>query len=146
MDAAVDAYAVLGIARDADAATMRAAYLRLARAYHPDKAAHADTHERIRLINAAYETLRDPALHAAYEVRRAAYLAQMDQTRAPRIADSVDVDALDVEGEGDTMRLTYPCRCGQQYLVTPAEIAQGQAYFGCSGCSEVIRLVYDRED
>lgn len=114
--------------------------------HHPDKAAHADTHERIRLINAAYETLRDPALHAAYEARRAAYLAQVDQARAPRIADSVDVDALDLEGEGDAMRLTYPCRCGQQYVVTPDEIARGQAYFACTGCSEVIRLVYDRED
>lgn len=153
MDGAVDAYAVLGVSADADSPTVRAAYLHLARTvsvfliqHHPDKSAHADTEDRIRLINAAYETLRDPSLHAAYKARRASYLAQHEQARMPRIADTVDVDALDAQGEGDDVHFVYPCRCGQQYVLTPAEIADGHEHVACTGCSEVIRVVYDSED
>lgn len=58
-------YDVLGVPAGSDAATVRAAYTKLAQQYHPDKVSHlapefrelAET--RMREINAAYEHLRD---------------------------------------------------------------------------------------
>lgn len=104
---------------------------------------HDDTEDQIRRINAAYETLRDPTLYEAYKARRAIYLAQKESTRVPRIVDTVDVDAFDAVDEGEELRFLYPCRCGNYYVLNPADIAEGHDIIACTGCSEVIRVVYD---
>lgn len=122
---------------------MCAPYVILLTQYHPDKAHGDEIPERIRLINAAYETLRDPSARDEYLKRRAVYLAQNHAARPPRVADTVDIDAFDVVGDGDAMRLVYPCRCGQQYVLCATDLVE---YLACSGCSEVIRVLYDSED
>ena len=65
-----DAYAVLGVEPTDSASVIRAAYLRLARQYHPDKAGASYEAERMQHIVRAYETLYDPASRAAYDQRR----------------------------------------------------------------------------
>ena len=63
-----DPYAVLGVPHDADHATVRAAYVRIMRQYHPDLRPHdpAAAHV-VREANAAWEVLRHPQRRAAYD-------------------------------------------------------------------------------
>ena len=66
-----DHYEVLGVEKDVDARTLRAAYLARMRVHHPDLRP-GDAGERARQLNRAYEVLRDPARRAAYDrLRRA---------------------------------------------------------------------------
>jgi hypothetical protein len=58
-------YEVLGVARQADDATIRRAYLDLARRHHPD-AAGGDAEVMLR-VNGAWSVLGDPASRAAYD-------------------------------------------------------------------------------
>lgn len=56
----IDYYAVLGVDTDADAASIRDSYKRLALMYHPDKVSAAEREEaemRFKTISEAYETL-----------------------------------------------------------------------------------------
>src|SRR5881394_3146696 len=64
-----DYYALLGVAHGAEGEIIRAAYLVLARRYHPDAATTASSHdaEKFRLITEAYEVLRDPRRRAHYD-------------------------------------------------------------------------------
>ena len=66
-----DPYKILQVDPEADPEVVQAAYRRLAQKYHPDIAG-ADGAERMRLINAAWEILRDPARRAEHDRRRAA--------------------------------------------------------------------------
>lgn len=57
-------YAVLGVATDADAATIRRAYRALARRHHPDFGGDTD---KMVVINDAWHVLRDPERRARYD-------------------------------------------------------------------------------
>src|SRR4026208_332615 len=59
-DASSDAYAVLGVDRNADDKTIASAHRRLARRHHPDLAGESAT-RRMMHINAAFEATRDAA-------------------------------------------------------------------------------------
>lgn len=65
----LDHYVVLGVPRIADAAMIRAAYVALAKRYHPDVATGdaALAAANFRQITEAYETLADPDRRAAYD-------------------------------------------------------------------------------
>jgi molecular chaperone DnaJ len=62
-----DYYEVLGVPRDADANTIKSAYRKLARQFHPDvnKDVHAEEH--LKEINEAYEVLSDVDKRQAYD-------------------------------------------------------------------------------
>jgi len=63
-----DFYEVLGVARDADDKTLKAAFRKLAMKHHPDKNPGDHTAEiRFKEVSAAYECLRDPQKRAAYD-------------------------------------------------------------------------------
>lgn len=66
-----DLYQVLELQRGADDATIKKAYRRLVLQYHPDKNPddRDGAQEKIREINAAYETLGNPAKRTAYEAQ-----------------------------------------------------------------------------
>lgn len=68
MARAVDFYAVLGIARDADEGEVKKAYRKLAMEHHPDRNnGDKASEERFKEITEAYEVLRDPEKRAAYD-------------------------------------------------------------------------------
>lgn len=63
----LDPYAVLGIPRTASAQRAQQAYRRLAKRYHPDLHPDAQTSERMRRINRAWEIVSSPARRARYD-------------------------------------------------------------------------------
>jgi DnaJ domain len=64
-----DYYALLDVPPDADEATIRLAYRRLARLYHPDVAGSGSL-ERMQRLNVAYRTLSDPERRRTYDLSR----------------------------------------------------------------------------
>ncbi|HUX69593.1 MAG TPA: DnaJ domain-containing protein, partial [Cellulomonadaceae bacterium] len=67
-----DFYAVLGVPKDADAATIKKAYRKLARTLHPDhNPGDAKSEERFKEVGEAYAVLSDPEQHAQYDQLRA---------------------------------------------------------------------------
>ncbi|TVQ91724.1 MAG: J domain-containing protein [Deltaproteobacteria bacterium] len=55
-----DPYTVLGVARDAEHDTIKKAYKKLARRYHPDVSKEPDADRKFKEVNQAWDTLKDP--------------------------------------------------------------------------------------
>jgi hypothetical protein len=83
----VDHYLVLGVPRTADAATIRAAYVALAKRYHPDVATGNPELAafNFRQITDAYQTLSDPDARAHYDARVRVAL-HAERTRREQVA------------------------------------------------------------
>ncbi|MFN8829369.1 MAG: molecular chaperone DnaJ [Labrys sp. (in: a-proteobacteria)] len=63
-----DYYEVLGVARDADEATLKSAFRRLAMQFHPDRnQGDAEAESKFKEINEAYDVLKDGQKRAAYD-------------------------------------------------------------------------------
>jgi curved DNA-binding protein len=62
-----DYYATLGVDRQADADTLKRAYRKLARKYHPDVSHEPDAESRFKDVAEAHEALIDPERRAAYD-------------------------------------------------------------------------------
>jgi len=65
---AEDLYKTLGINKDADAAEIKKAYRKMAMKYHPDQNQdNKEAEEKFKLVNAAYDILKDDQKRAAYD-------------------------------------------------------------------------------
>lgn len=63
-----DYYEVLGVARDADEATLKSAFRRLAMQFHPDRnQGDTEAESKFKEINEAYDVLKDGQKRAAYD-------------------------------------------------------------------------------
>src|SRR6185436_5703164 len=63
-----DYYEVLGVARGANEAELKAAYRKLAMKFHPDRnSGDKDSEHRFKEISEAYEVLKDGDKRAAYD-------------------------------------------------------------------------------
>ena len=63
-----DYYEVLGVDRGADDATLKKAYRKLAKKYHPDtNAGNAQAAEKFKQITEAYSVLSDPEKKKMYD-------------------------------------------------------------------------------
>lgn len=63
-----DYYDVLGVSRGADEDTLKKAFRKLAKEYHPDRAGDDPTAQaKFQEINEAYDVLKDPQKRAAYD-------------------------------------------------------------------------------
>jgi DnaJ-class molecular chaperone len=60
-------YDILGVAPDSDARTIKSAFRRLAKQYHPDVNPEPDAEERFKRILAAFKVLSDPERRAKYD-------------------------------------------------------------------------------
>jgi molecular chaperone DnaJ len=64
----IDYYETLGVSRDADGATLKSAYRKLAMKWHPDRNPDdAQAEAKFKACNEAYECLKDPQKRAAYD-------------------------------------------------------------------------------
>ena len=69
-----DFYASLGVAKDADAPTIKKAYRKLARELHPDKnPGDVKAEARFKEVSEAYDVLSDPAKHTEYDEARSLF-------------------------------------------------------------------------
>jgi curved DNA-binding protein len=62
-----DYYATLGVERDATPDTIKRAFRKLARKYHPDVSKEPDAEARFKEVAEAYKALKDPEKRAAYD-------------------------------------------------------------------------------
>lgn len=66
--AEIDYYELLEVSRDADGATIKSAYRKLAMKFHPDRnPGCSDSEARFKSISVAYDCLKDPQKRAAYD-------------------------------------------------------------------------------
>ncbi len=79
----VDYYAVLELPPNADDVTIRLAYRRLARRYHPDIAGDESLH-LMQTLNVAYQTLSDPERRRVYDASRPAPSPPAKETPPPQ--------------------------------------------------------------
>jgi len=71
-----DLYSILGIPKDADQATIRKAYKKLARKYHPDLNKESGADDRFKEVTTAYEVLSDEQRRNLYDTFGAESLKQ----------------------------------------------------------------------
>ncbi len=65
---AEDLYKTLGVDKNADAAEIKKAYRKMAMKYHPDQNKdNAEAEEKFKMVNAAYDVLKDDQKRAAYD-------------------------------------------------------------------------------
>jgi curved DNA-binding protein CbpA len=80
-----DYYKVLELERSATAEEVKAAYRRLAMAWHPDRnGGSAEAEEKFKAISQAYSVLSDEASRRAYDQRRDSGFAEADERRFSR--------------------------------------------------------------
>jgi curved DNA-binding protein CbpA len=77
---APDPYKVLQVDPEAEDEVIQAAYRRLAQKYHPDLSIGQAAIDRMVAINAAWETIGDPARRAVYDLSRRAARAKAAET------------------------------------------------------------------
>ena len=65
--ASKDYYEILGVDRDADAKTIKRAFLKLARKLHPDVSNEPDAEEKFKEVNEAYSVLSDEKRRSNYD-------------------------------------------------------------------------------
>ena len=64
----IDFYEILGVSRDADGATIKSSYRKLAMKHHPDRNPGCQESEtKFKAISVAYDCLKDPQKRAAYD-------------------------------------------------------------------------------
>ena len=79
-------YDVLGVPRNANDETIRAAFRKAAKAYHPDlNAGDPIREQRFKQVRAAYELLKTPAQRTAYDEGLAGYERYLRSVRRKRI-------------------------------------------------------------
>ena len=62
-----DYYKILDVDKSADKATIKKAYRKLARRYHPDVNSEADAEDKFKEVNEAYDVLKDADKRKAYD-------------------------------------------------------------------------------
>ena len=82
MAAPKDYYKVLGVDDKADSKTIKKAYYRLARQYHPDVSGKAGE-DKFKEINEAYEVLSDAKKRADYDRMRRGYAERESRRQGP---------------------------------------------------------------
>ncbi|MFN2168502.1 MAG: DnaJ domain-containing protein, partial [Anaerolineae bacterium] len=132
-----DYYAILGVARDADEATIKSAYRRLARTYHPDVNPDKEMAERrFKEINEAYTVLSDGEKRKLYD----SFGSQWDgYQRAGVRPEDMGAGwpgwATRSGGMGQRRRQTYTRTMSSEEFAQIFETLFGTAYGGRSGRS-----------
>lgn len=131
-------YDILGVKEDANYEDIRTVYRSAILTSHPDKlhnhnntseasshpSKHQETQNAFLEIQKAWEILSDQRSRAAYDIE----LQAMRQDAST--AEDVGFDDLKIEASGgdeddddDVIELSYPCRCGDFYVIDSLDLA-----------------------
>ena len=77
-----DYYKILSVAPGADSETIKTAYRKLARKYHPDVSGQHEAEEKFKQIAEAYEVLKDPKKRTQYDQLRDSRVQRYGQRQA----------------------------------------------------------------
>lgn len=141
-----DLYEILECSAEASDQQIKQKFKELARRYHPDHHVGGDTltHQKIFVkINNAYGILKDPKLKKEYDIR---YQHLQTYQELP-VQDTVYFDDLDCDNsDAETQLYTYPCRCGDEYVLSEIDIQLKYQYAACLSCSLCIKILYSDEN
>ncbi len=138
MAAPKDYYKILEISETADAATIKAAYRKLARKYHPDVSGKT-SEERFKDINEAHEVLSNPKKRQEYDRLRRSFANRKARSQGPgyqRVShewDGFDVgdfgsifdDLFSGSGSTRTQQRPKPETPEETLVVTLEQVASG---------------------
>jgi len=51
-----------------------------------------------------------------------------------------------MEFNEETRTFSYPCPCGDKFLITEEQLMEGEEIARCPSCSLIIRVIYDLEE
>ena len=57
-----------------------------------------------------------------------------------------EVELEDLNFDRDQQRYTYPCPCGDKFVIALAELWAGEDIAPCPSCTLKIRIIYDEDD
>lgn len=57
-----------------------------------------------------------------------------------------DVEIEDMTFDEDRQVFTYPCPCGDRFVITVDELMDGEEIARCPSCSLQIKVVYDPDE
>jgi len=57
-----------------------------------------------------------------------------------------EVEIEDMTWDADINAFTYPCPCGDRFLLTQEDLRNGEEVGRCPSCSLIIRVIYDDVD
>lgn len=125
-------YTILHCNETATVEELKRNYQMLAKRYHPDKNSGA-TNEIFQKIDQAWKVLRDPEKRKLYD----ASLMQNILEERPLIYAEIAVDDLNFDEEGVAH---YPCRCGNVFLITKAEMCDNEVVVECIECTNCVSV------
>lgn len=134
-----DLYAILGCSVEATAEEIKQRYRVLARLSHPDSLhlgrapACEQTFDK---ISYAYKILSDRDMRHEYDTR----WHQQTLLQEFPVHDMVDFHELEPDELGEIF--SYPCRCGDTFLLSRLDILLKFAYASCTSCSLCINISY----
>ena len=100
----MDFYQIMGVARDADAATIKKAYRRLVKECHPDThPGDKQAEERFKLISEAYSILSDDEKRKLYDQESAAAGGKQKQNSTRKESSSKPFDPADFQREFENL-------------------------------------------
>lgn len=57
-----------------------------------------------------------------------------------------EIDLEDFEYHPDSQIYTYPCPCGDQFIMTLIDLQNNEEYAKCPGCTLIVRVIYNMND
>lgn len=118
-------YDILGVKEDANYEDIRTVYRSAILSFHPDKLhttsdsspSQCETENRFLEIQKAWEILSDQRSRAVYDNE----LRSLRQDAAT--SEDIGLDDLKIEADTDVLELSYPCRCGDFYVIDSLDLA-----------------------
>ena len=150
VDLAPNYYRVLGVPHTATFVEIKQTYRGLLLKHHPDKSTNPKLAPGIDIdmLKRAHEILSDPKSREEYD----SLLQETrphEGTRAqsiPRPAQIVSIDLWDEVEDGRETIWTYPCRCGNRYLLRDGDMENDVHLVPCGGCSESLYVGYELQE
>ena len=57
-----------------------------------------------------------------------------------------EIEFEDLFFNADTKQFTYPCPCGDEFIISMQELLEGEDIAKCPSCTLQIRIIYEVED